>query len=141
MDWMNDDLFYSILILLSFSWSAVKKICDIYDWDGKGELDMFFLGDVMYALGMNTTKKVKLTQWISSCATCSSITSTCLTCLIFSQTLRTYSKNSPSIHRQTLKELALVQIEMDCIFPFTNAGNTIFVDFLVCHGTIHSTSL
>merc|ERR1712086_183486 len=30
----------------------------IYDWDGKGELDMFFLGDVMYALGMNTTKKV-----------------------------------------------------------------------------------
>merc|ERR1711970_433883 len=36
---------------------AVKKICDIYDWDGKGELDLFFLGDVMYALGMNTTKK------------------------------------------------------------------------------------
>ena len=39
---------------------AVKKICDIYDWDGKGELDMFFLGDVMYALGMNTTKKVSI---------------------------------------------------------------------------------
>ena len=38
--------------------SAIKKICDIYDWDGKGELDLFFLGDVMYALGMNTTKKV-----------------------------------------------------------------------------------
>merc|ERR1712198_144859 len=37
---------------------AVKKICDIYDWDGKGEMDLFFLGDVMYALGMNTTKKV-----------------------------------------------------------------------------------
>merc|ERR1711978_136310 len=37
---------------------AVKKICDIYDWDGKGELGLFFLGDVMYALGMNTTKKV-----------------------------------------------------------------------------------
>ena len=37
---------------------AVKKICDIYDWDGKGELDLFFLGDVMYALGKNTTKKV-----------------------------------------------------------------------------------
>merc|ERR1712131_19142 len=37
---------------------AVKKICDIYDWDGKGELDLYFLGDVMYALGMNTTKKV-----------------------------------------------------------------------------------
>merc|ERR1712058_142446 len=26
--------------------------------DGKGELDMFFFGDIMYALGMNTTKKV-----------------------------------------------------------------------------------
>merc|ERR1712123_187857 len=37
---------------------AVKKVCDIYDWDGKGELDMFYFGDIMYALGMNTTKKV-----------------------------------------------------------------------------------
>merc|ERR1711973_759108 len=37
---------------------AVVKVCDIYDWDGKGELDMFFFGDIMYALGMNTTKKV-----------------------------------------------------------------------------------
>mmetsp|Transcript_12582 Transcript_12582/g.20735 ORF Transcript_12582/g.20735 Transcript_12582/m.20735 type:complete len:149 (-) Transcript_12582:38-484(-) len=37
---------------------AVKKICDIYDWDGKGELDLFFLGDVMYALGYNITKKI-----------------------------------------------------------------------------------
>jgi len=35
-----------------------KKICDIYDWDGKGELDLFFLGDIMYAMGFNTTKKV-----------------------------------------------------------------------------------
>lgn len=40
--------------------SAILKVCDIYDWDGKGELDLFFLGDVMYALGMNTTKKVCL---------------------------------------------------------------------------------
>ena len=38
--------------------AAIIKICDIYDWDGKGEIDLFFLGDVMYALGMNTTKKV-----------------------------------------------------------------------------------
>merc|ERR1711955_182755 len=37
---------------------TVKKICDIYDWDGKGELDLFFLGDIMYAMGYNTTKKV-----------------------------------------------------------------------------------
>merc|ERR1712051_825790 len=31
----------------------IKKICDIYDWDGKGELDMYYFGDVMYAMGMN----------------------------------------------------------------------------------------
>lgn len=37
---------------------AIKKICDIYDWDGKGELDLFFLGDVVYALGINVTKKI-----------------------------------------------------------------------------------
>merc|ERR1712173_277386 len=37
---------------------SIKKICDIYDWDGKGEIDLFFLGDVFYALGLNTTKKV-----------------------------------------------------------------------------------
>merc|ERR1711992_67504 len=37
---------------------AILKICDIYDWDGKGELDLFFLGDVVYACGLNTTKKV-----------------------------------------------------------------------------------
>ena len=37
---------------------ACKKICDIYDWDGKGELDLFYLGDIMYAMGFNTTKKV-----------------------------------------------------------------------------------
>jgi len=36
----------------------IKKICDIYDWDGKGELDLFFLGDVMYAMGFNITKKI-----------------------------------------------------------------------------------
>ena len=35
---------------------AVIKICNIYDWDGKGELDLFFLGDVLYALGINTSK-------------------------------------------------------------------------------------
>merc|ERR1712243_201147 len=37
---------------------ACKRSCDIYDWDGKGELDMFYLGDIMYAMGFNTTKKV-----------------------------------------------------------------------------------
>merc|ERR1712066_652143 len=28
--------------------AKVKYICDIYDWDGKGEIDIFFLGDAMY---------------------------------------------------------------------------------------------
>jgi len=37
---------------------AIKKICDIYDWHGKGEIDLFYLGDVMYALGFNITKKI-----------------------------------------------------------------------------------
>lgn len=36
----------------------IKKICDIYDWDGKGKLDMFYFGDVVYALGLNITKKI-----------------------------------------------------------------------------------
>merc|ERR1712243_444731 len=49
---------YSTTKLKMVDAEAVKKICDIYDWDGKGELDLFFLGDVIYALGMNTTKKV-----------------------------------------------------------------------------------
>lgn len=37
---------------------AIKKICDIYDWHGKGSLDLFYLGDIMYALGFNITKKI-----------------------------------------------------------------------------------
>merc|ERR1712113_590351 len=42
--------------------AKVKYICDIYDWDGKGEIDLFFLGDVCYALGLNVTKKVCVAQ-------------------------------------------------------------------------------
>ena len=38
--------------------AEVKKICDIYDWDGKGELDMYYFGDIMYAMGMNIMKSV-----------------------------------------------------------------------------------
>merc|ERR1712203_607479 len=37
---------------------AIKKICEIYDWHGKGQLDLFYLGDIMYALGFNITKKI-----------------------------------------------------------------------------------
>jgi Ca2+-binding EF-hand superfamily protein len=33
------------------------RICDIYDWHGKGELDMYYFMDIFYALGMNLTKK------------------------------------------------------------------------------------
>merc|ERR1712003_542954 len=41
---------------------AILKVCDIYDWDGKGELDLFYLGDIAYALGFNVTKKVCVAQ-------------------------------------------------------------------------------
>jgi len=37
---------------------AVKKVCEVYDWDGKGQLDMIYLMDVVYACGFNVTKKV-----------------------------------------------------------------------------------
>ena len=47
-----------MLVIIDLFFAAILKICDIYDWDGKGELDMFFLGDVIYACGLNTTKKV-----------------------------------------------------------------------------------
>ena len=36
----------------------VKRICDIYDWDGKGVLDMYYFMDIFYALGLNIIKKV-----------------------------------------------------------------------------------
>jgi len=36
----------------------ILRICDIYDWHGKGELDMYYFMDIFYALGMNLTKKV-----------------------------------------------------------------------------------
>merc|ERR1711862_850543 len=51
-------LFASTNSLIMADADAIKKICDIYDWDGKGELDMFYLGDVVYALGFNITKKI-----------------------------------------------------------------------------------
>merc|ERR1712210_249082 len=38
-------------INMSVDAEEIKRICDIYDWHGKGELDIF------YALGMNLTKK------------------------------------------------------------------------------------
>lgn len=38
--------------------AAVKKICEIYDWDGEGKIDMLYLMDIVYACGFNVTKKV-----------------------------------------------------------------------------------
>jgi len=43
---------------MSLDAAEVKRICDIYDWDGKGELDMYYFGDIMYAMGMNIMKSV-----------------------------------------------------------------------------------
>jgi Ca2+-binding EF-hand superfamily protein len=43
---------------MSVDAEQIKKICDIYDWDGKGELDMYYFMDIFYALGLNITKKV-----------------------------------------------------------------------------------
>ena len=48
------------LTKVSFLQSAddIIKICEIYDWDGKGEIDMYYFMDIFYALGMNIIKKV-----------------------------------------------------------------------------------
>ena len=37
---------------------AIKKVCEIYDWDAKGEIDMYYFMDIFYALGFNLTKKI-----------------------------------------------------------------------------------
>ena len=34
------------------------RICAVYDWDMKGELDMYYFMDIFYALGFNIIKKV-----------------------------------------------------------------------------------
>jgi len=42
---------------MSVDADEVRRICDVYDWHGKGELDMYYFMDIFYALGMNLTKK------------------------------------------------------------------------------------
>jgi len=42
---------------MSINADEVKKICAIYDWDAKGEIDMYYFMDIFYALGMNIIKK------------------------------------------------------------------------------------
>merc|ERR1712051_1180404 len=44
-------------INMSVDAEEILRICDIYDWHGKGELDMYYFMDIFYALGMNLTKK------------------------------------------------------------------------------------
>ena len=36
----------------------IVRICEIYDWHGKGTLDMYYFMDIFYALGLNIIKKV-----------------------------------------------------------------------------------
>jgi len=43
---------------MSVAAEDIIKICEIYDWDGKGEIDMYYFMDIFYALGMNIIKKV-----------------------------------------------------------------------------------
>merc|ERR1712111_208124 len=42
---------------MSVDADEIRRICDIYDWHGKGELDMYYFMDIFYVLGMNLTKK------------------------------------------------------------------------------------
>merc|ERR1711862_201925 len=35
---------------MSVDAAEIKRICDIYDWHGKGELDMYYFMDIFYAL-------------------------------------------------------------------------------------------
>merc|ERR1712047_136696 len=42
---------------MSVNADEVKKVCAIYDWDAKGEIDMYYFMDIFYALGMNIIKK------------------------------------------------------------------------------------
>ena len=52
----NHHNFLNIITFLQNEAEALK-VCDIYDWDGKGELDMYYFMDIFYAIGMNITKK------------------------------------------------------------------------------------
>ena len=55
---MNERTTFTLFVFFKADADAIKKICDIYDWDGKGQFDMFYLMDVVYAAGYNVTKKI-----------------------------------------------------------------------------------
>merc|ERR1711978_288939 len=42
---------------MSVDADEIRRICDVYDWHGKGELDMYYFMDIFYALGMNSPRK------------------------------------------------------------------------------------
>ena len=50
-------LFKCFLYVLQ-SADDIKRICEIYDWDMKGVIDMYYFMDIFYALGLNIVKKV-----------------------------------------------------------------------------------
>merc|ERR1712026_9795 len=52
-----ESLFETSQTTMSVDAAEIRRICDIYDWHGKGELDMYYFMDIFYALGMNLTKK------------------------------------------------------------------------------------
>jgi myosin light chain 6 len=43
---------------MSLDADEIRRICDIYDWHGKGVLDMYYFMDIFYAMGLNIIKKV-----------------------------------------------------------------------------------
>jgi len=45
-------------IKMSINVDEAMRICAVYDWDMKGELDMYYFMDIFYALGFNIIKKV-----------------------------------------------------------------------------------
>merc|ERR1712007_18808 len=47
---------------MSVDAEQIKKICDIYDWDGKGELDMYYFMDIFEKKYAKFDEVVKLVQ-------------------------------------------------------------------------------
>jgi len=43
---------------MSLDTEEILRICDIYDWDGTGKIDMYYFMDIFYAMGMNIIKKI-----------------------------------------------------------------------------------
>ena len=39
---------------------AILKICEVFDREKSGKVDLFFLGEIFYAMGLRATKKICL---------------------------------------------------------------------------------